>query len=142
MSGTSLNRVQIIGNLGADPEIRTLPGGTLVANLSVATADSWTNKETGEKQEKTQWHRVVIFNEPLITNVVEKFMHKGSRVFLEGQLETRKWQDREGTDRYSTEILLRPFRGELTLLDAPKTSESSPNLRGASAGKAARPEPA
>jgi single-strand DNA-binding protein len=142
MSGTSLNRVQIIGNLGADPEIRTLPGGAIVANLSVATSDSWTNKETGEKQEKTQWHRVVIFNEPLITNVVEKFMHKGSRVFLEGQLETRKWQDREGTDRYSTEIVLRPFRGELTLLDAPKTSESPATLNSSSAGKAARPQPA
>ena len=135
MSGTSLNRVQIIGNLGADPEIRTLPGGAIVANLSVATSDSWTNKETGEKQEKTQWHRVVIFNEPLVTNVVEKFMHKGSRVFLEGQLETRKWQDREGTDRYSTEIVLRPFRGELTLLDAPKNTEPSPNLKSTSPRK-------
>jgi single-strand DNA-binding protein len=92
MPGASLNRAQILGKLGADPDIRSLPGGGLVANLSVATSDSWVDKESGEKQEKTQWYRVVIFNEPLITNVIEKYLHKGSRIFLEGQLETRKWQ--------------------------------------------------
>jgi single-strand DNA-binding protein len=112
----SVNKVILIGNLGADPEIRRTQDGRPVANLRVATSESWRDKATGERKEKTEWHRVVIFNEN-ICKVAEQYLKKGSKVFIEGQLQTRKWQDQSGQERYSTEVVLQGFRGELTLLD-------------------------
>jgi single-strand DNA-binding protein len=113
----SVNKVIIIGNLGRDPEIRTFQNGGRVANLSVATSESWRDRASGERKEKTEWHRVVIFNEKLV-EVVEKYLRKGAKVYLEGQLETRKWTDQSGAEKYTTEVVLRPFRGELTMLDS------------------------
>ena len=112
----SVNKVILIGNLGADPEIRRTQDGRPVANLRIATSDSWKDKTTGERREKTEWHRVVIFNENLC-RIAEQYLKKGSKVFIEGALQTRKWQDQSGQDRYSTEVVLQGFRGELTLLD-------------------------
>jgi single-strand DNA-binding protein len=112
----SVNKVILIGNLGADPEIRRTQDGRPVANLRLATSESWKDKNTGERKEKTEWHRVVIFNENLC-RIAEQYLKKGSKVFIEGQLQTRKWQDQSGQDRYSTEVVLQGFRGELTLLD-------------------------
>jgi len=112
----SVNKVILVGNLGADPEIRRTQDGRPVANLRVATSDSWKDKTTGERREKTEWHRVVIFNENLC-RIAEQYLKKGSKVYIEGQLQTRKWQDQSGQDRYSTEVVLQGFRGELTLLD-------------------------
>ncbi|MDC8754444.1 single-stranded DNA-binding protein [Erythrobacter sp. sf7] len=112
----SLNKVMLIGNLGADPEIRTFQNGGKVANLRIATSETWKDRNTGERQERTQWHTVAIFNEGLV-GVVERFLKKGSKVYVEGQLETRKWQDQQGQDRYSTEVVLRNYTGTLTMLD-------------------------
>lgn len=112
----SVNKVILIGNLGADPEIRRTQDGRPVANLRLATSESWKDKTTGERREKTEWHRVVIFNENLC-RIAEQYLKKGSKVFIEGALQTRKWQDQSGQDRYSTEVVLQGFRGELTLLD-------------------------
>jgi single-strand DNA-binding protein len=112
----SVNKVILIGNLGQDPEVRTFPNGGRVCNLSVATSETWRDKQTGERRERTEWHRVAIFNENLV-RIAEQYLRKGSKVYLEGQLETRKWQDQSGQDRYTTEVVLRPYRGELTLLD-------------------------
>ncbi|MEE4318060.1 MAG: single-stranded DNA-binding protein [Erythrobacter sp.] len=112
----SLNKVMLIGNLGADPEIRTFQNGGKVANLRIATSETWKDRNTGERQERTQWHTVAIFNEGLV-GVVERFLKKGSKVYVEGQLETRKWQDQQGQDRYSTEVVLRNYNGTLTMLD-------------------------
>jgi single-strand DNA-binding protein len=112
----SVNKVILIGNLGADPEIRRTQDGRPVANLRIATSESWRDKGTGERREKTEWHRVVIFNENLC-RIAEQYLKKGSKVYIEGALQTRKWQDQSGQDRYSTEIVLQGFRGELTLLD-------------------------
>jgi single-strand DNA-binding protein len=113
----SVNKVILIGNLGRDPEVRTLQNGGKVCNLSVATSESWKDRASGERKERTEWHRVVIFNENLV-QVAERFLKKGSKVYLEGQLETRKWSDQSGQEKYSTEVVLRQFRGELTLLDS------------------------
>ena len=113
----SVNKVILIGNLGKDPEVRSMQSGGKVCNLSVATSESWKDKMSGERKERTEWHRVVIFNENLIS-VAERFLKKGSKVYLEGQIETRKWADQAGVEKYSTEIVLRPIRGELTLLDS------------------------
>jgi len=113
----SVNKVILIGNIGKDPEIRTTQTGSRLCNLTLATSESWKDKTTGERKENTQWHRVVIFNEQLV-GVAERFLKKGSKVYLEGQLETRKWTDSEGKDNYSTEVVLRPYRGELTMLDS------------------------
>ncbi|MEM8760551.1 MAG: single-stranded DNA-binding protein [Pseudomonadota bacterium] len=112
----SVNKVIIIGNLGADPEVRSFQNGGQVCNLSVATSERWRDKQSGEMRERTEWHRVAIFNEALVRNA-QQFLKKGSKVYIEGQLETRKWQDQSGQDRYSTEVVLRPYRGELTFLD-------------------------
>ena len=112
----SVNKVILIGNLGADPEVRNFPNGGKVCNLSIATSENWKDRNTGERREKTEWHRVAIFSEPLV-RVADQYLRKGSKVYLEGQLETRKWQDQSGTDRYSTEVVLRPYRSELTMLD-------------------------
>jgi single-strand DNA-binding protein len=112
----SVNKVILIGNLGRDPEARSFPNGGKVVNLRVATSETWRDKQSGERKERTEWHSVAIFNENL-GRIAEQYLRKGSKVYLEGQLETRKWQDQSGQDRYSTEVVLRPYRGELTLLD-------------------------
>lgn len=113
---SSVNKVIIIGNLGRDPEVRTFPSGGKVCNLRIATSETWKDKNSGERKEKTEWHSVAIFSEPLV-RVSEQYLRKGSKVYIEGQLETRKWQDKDGQDRYSTEVALRPFRSQLTMLD-------------------------
>ena len=112
----SVNKVIIIGNLGRDPEVRTFQNGGKVCNLAVATSETWKDRNTGERREKTEWHRVAIFNEALV-RLAEQYLRKGSKVYLEGQLETRKWQDQSGQDRYTTEVVLRPYKGEMTFLD-------------------------
>jgi len=112
----SLNKVMLIGNLGADPEVKSFQNGGKVCNLRIATSENWKDRNTGERQERTEWHSVAIFSEGLV-NVCERFLRKGSKVFIEGQLQTRKWQDQSGNDRYSTEIVLRGFNGTLTMLD-------------------------
>ena len=112
----SINKAILIGNVGKDPEIRRTQDGKPICNLSVATSESWRDKATGERKEKTEWHRVVIFSEGLC-KIVEQYLKKGSKVYIEGQLQTRKWQDQSGQDRYSTEVVLQGFRGDLTLLD-------------------------
>jgi single-strand DNA-binding protein len=112
----SVNKVILIGNLGRDPEVRSFQNGGKVCNLRIATSESWRDKASGERREKTEWHSVAIFSEPLI-RVAEQYLRKGSKIYVEGQLETRKWQDQSGQDRYSTEVVLRPYRSELTMLD-------------------------
>lgn len=119
----SVNKVILVGNLGKDPEIRSLQSGGKVCNLSVATSESWKDKMSGERKERTEWHRVVLFNENLISTA-ERFLKKGSRVYLEGAIETRKWTDQSGAEKYSTEVVLRQYRGELTLLDSPSGGQS------------------
>ena len=113
---SSVNKVILVGNLGRDPEIRNFQNGGKVCNLNLATSQKWSDKNTGERRERTEWHSVAIFSEPL-AKIAEQYLRKGSKVYLEGQLETRKWQDQNGNDRYSTEVVLRPFKGELVLLD-------------------------
>jgi single-strand DNA-binding protein len=112
----SVNKVILVGNLGRDPEIRSTQDGTKIANLSLATSETWRDKNSGERKERTEWHRVVIFNDRLV-DVVEKYVKKGSKLYIEGALQTRKWTDKEGQERYSTEVVLQRFRGELTMLD-------------------------
>ena len=116
MSG-SVNKVILVGNIGRDPEFTASQGGQKFCRISVATSEKWRDKSTGERKEQTEWTRVVIFNERLV-EVAEKFLRKGSKIYLEGQLQTRKWQDKDGSDRYSTEVVLGKFRGELTMLDS------------------------
>lgn len=111
----SVNKVIIVGNLGRDPEIRSMPNGDRVANLSVATSETWKDKASGERKEKTEWHRVVIFNDNIV-KVVESYVKKGSTVYIEGQLQTRKWTDQQGVEKYSTEVVVSRFKGELTML--------------------------
>jgi single-strand DNA-binding protein len=123
MSG-SVNKVILVGNLGRDPEIRTTNSGQRVANLNVATSERWRDRSSGEQRERTEWHRVVIFDDRLV-DVAEKYLRKGSKVYLEGQLQTRKWQDQSGQDRYTTEVVLQRFRGELTMLDSRGGGEGS-----------------
>jgi single-strand DNA-binding protein len=113
----SVNKVILIGNLGKDPEIRSMQSGDKVASFSIATSENWKDKTTGEKKEKTEWHRISCFNQGLV-KVIESYVKKGSKVYIEGQLETRKWTDKDGQEKYSTEVVLRPFRGELTMLDS------------------------
>ena len=112
----SVNKVILVGNLGKDPEIRTLNSGDRVANLTVATSENWRDKQSGERKEKTEWHRVVIFNDNLI-KVAESYLKKGAKVYIEGTLQTRKWSDNSGVEKFSTEVVLQKFRGELTMLD-------------------------
>jgi single-strand DNA-binding protein len=112
----SLNKVMLIGNLGQDPEVKTFQNGGKVCNLRIATSEQWKDKNTGERQERTEWHSVAIFSEGLVS-VAERYLRKGSKVYVEGQLQTRKWQDQSGNDRYSTEVVLRGFNGTLTMLD-------------------------
>jgi single-strand DNA-binding protein len=113
----SVNKVILVGNLGRDPEVRRLGSGDPVVNLRIATSESWRDKQSGERKEKTEWHSVVIFNENL-AKVAESYLKKGSKIYVEGQLQTREWQDKDGQKRYSTEIVLQRFRGELTILDS------------------------
>lgn len=112
----SVNKVILVGNLGADPEVRTFQSGDKVVNLSLATSENWKDKATGERKEKTEWHRVVVFNQGLI-NICENYLKKGSKIYIEGQLETRSWEQ-DGQKKYATEVVLRPYRGELTMLDS------------------------
>ena len=115
MSG-SVNKVILVGNLGRDPEVRSLQDGTRVANLSLATSETWRDRQSGERRERTEWHRVVIFNDKL-AEIAEKYLRKGSRIYVEGQLQTRKWTGQDGQEKYTTEVVLQRFRGELTMLD-------------------------
>lgn len=128
----SVNKVILIGNLGADPEIRHTQDGRPIANLSIATSDSWRDKNTGERKEKTEWHRVVIFSEGL-SKIVEQYLKKGSKVYIEGQLQTRKWQDQSGNDKYTTEVVISGFNGTLTMLDG-RSSEGGGGGGGFSSG--------
>ncbi|MBN41916.1 MAG: single-stranded DNA-binding protein [Alphaproteobacteria bacterium] len=116
MSG-SVNKVMLVGNLGRDPEIRSMQSGDKVCNLSVATSERWKDRNSGDMQEKTEWHRVVIFDQKLV-EVAERYLQKGAKVFLEGQLQTRKWTDQSGQDKYTTEVVLQRFRGEMVMLDS------------------------
>ncbi|MEO5808262.1 single-stranded DNA-binding protein [Devosia sp.] len=151
----SVNKVILVGNLGADPEVRNLPSGGKVVNLSIATSERWKDRTSGEQREKTEWHRVVIFSEGL-TRVAEQYLRKGSKVYIEGQLQTRKWQDQSGQDKYSTEIVLQGFNSNMTLLDGrgegegagggdsggfrgTRQSESSSGNNGNNGGGARRP---
>jgi len=123
----SVNKVILVGNLGADPEIRRTQDGRAIANLRIATSETWRDRNTGERREKTEWHRVVIFNDGLC-KVAEQYLRKGSKVYLEGQLQTRKWQDQSGQDRYSTEIVLQGFNSNLTMLDGRSDGAGGGNL--------------
>ena len=127
MSG-SVNKVILVGNLGKDPEIRHTQDGKAIANLSLATTESWRDKTSGERKEKTEWHRVVIFNESL-AKVAEQYLKKGSSVYIEGQLQTRKWTDKDGAEKYSTEIVLQAFNGTLTMLGGKPESENERPVR-------------
>lgn len=113
----SVNKVILIGNLGQDPDVRSFPNGGKVANLRIATSERWKDRNSGETRERTEWHSVAIYSEPLV-RVAEQYLKKGSKIYVEGQLETRKWQDQSGNDRYSTEVALRPYRSTLTMLDS------------------------
>lgn len=110
-----VNKVILLGRLGVDPEVRNFPNGGKVVNLRIATSETWKDKQSGERKERTEWHQIAIFNEPL-GKIAEQYLRKGSEVYIEGKIETRKWQDQSGADRYTTEIVLRPFNGELTLI--------------------------
>ena len=124
----SLNKVTLVGNIGRDPEVRSFQNGSKVCNLSLATSERWKDKETNEPKEKTEWHRIVVFNDKLV-EIIEKYVHKGSKVYIEGQLETRKWTDSSGTEKYSTEVVLRPYRGEIIFLDSKsEVDDSSSNV--------------
>ena len=120
----SLNKVMLIGNLGADPEIRHTQDGRPIANLRVATSESWKDRNTGERRERTEWHRVVIFNEGL-AKITEQYLHKGSKVYLEGELQTRKWEDQSGNERWSTEVILQGFGAKLTMLSGRNSGDSA-----------------
>ena len=128
MSG-SVNKVILVGNLGRDPEVRRLNSGDQVVNIRIATSENWRDKATGERKEKTEWHNVVIFNEG-IGKIVEQYCKKGTKVYLEGQLQTRKWTDQSGAEKYTTEVVLQRFRGELTLLDSRNAGGSGESFGG------------
>ena len=129
----SVNKVILIGNLGADPEVRTFQNGGKVANLRIATSETWKDKNTGERREKTEWHTVAIFQEGLV-RIAEQYLKKGSKVYIEGKLQTRKWQDQSGQDRYSTEVVLNGFDGTLTMLDSRNEGGGGGNYGGGGGG--------
>lgn len=147
----SVNKVILVGNLGRDPEIRSMQNGGKVANLSVATSDSWRDRTSGERQERTEWHRVVVFDDKLV-EIIEKYLRKGAKIYLEGQLQTRKWTDQSGQEKYSTEVVLQRYRGELTMLDGrsggggesmPSDDRSAPpSMGGGGRSSGGRPGPA
>lgn len=130
----SVNKVILIGNLGRDPEVRTFQNGGKVCNLRIATSETWKDRNTGERKERTEWHSVAIFNENL-ARLAEQYLRKGSKVYVEGKLETRKWQDQSGQDRYSTEVVLRPYGGELTFLDSRDGGGSAGGYGGGGGGE-------
>ena len=134
----SVNKVILVGNLGRDPEVKSFTSGGKVCNLRIATSETWKDRTTGERKERTEWHSVAIFSEPVV-NIAEQYLRKGSKVYLEGQLETRKWQDQSGQDRYTTEVVLRPYRGELTLLDGRQGGGSEPDRSQAQGGGVSMP---
>ncbi len=136
----SVNKVILVGNLGRDPEVRHAQDGTKIVQLSIATSEAWKDRTTGERKDRTEWHRVVVFNDRL-TEVCEKYLRKGAKVFLEGQLQTRKWTDQSGQEKYTTEIVLPKFRGELTMLDARSEGGSSSTLSEPSYGSGLSYEP-
>jgi single-strand DNA-binding protein len=136
----SVNKVILVGNLGKDPETRRLNSGDPVVNLRIATSESWKDKASGERKEKTEWHNVVIFNENL-ARVAEQYLRKGSKVYVEGQLQTRKWTDQSGQEKYTTEVVLQRFRGELTILDGRGGGEMSDDAGGSSRGEFGRSSP-
>ena len=121
----SVNKVIIIGNVGKDPEIKTMQSGNEVANLTIATSEQWKDKVTGERRQKTEWHRVVIYGDALI-NILRRYVKKGSKLYVEGSLNTRKWQDKQGNDKYSTEIVLQGFNSKIQLLDSPTQGQEAP----------------
>ena len=125
----SVNKVILVGNLGRDPEVRYSQDGNKIVNMSLATSESWTDRSSGERREKTEWHRVVIFNDRL-GEVAEKYLNKGSKVYLEGQLQTRKWTGNDGQERYSTEVVISRFRGELTMLDSRANASQDNTISG------------
>jgi single-strand DNA-binding protein len=129
----SVNKVILVGNLGADPEIRNMQNGNPVCNLRIATSESWRDKSSGERRERTEWHRVVIFNEGLC-RIAEQYLKKGAKVYIEGQIQTRKWQDQQGQDRYSTEIVLQGFNSTLTMLDSRNSGGGGGDFGGSSGG--------
>ena len=135
MSGY-LNRVQLIGNLGQDPEVRATQAGKKIVTLSIATSESWKDKHTGERMQSTEWHRIVIFNEGLAT-IAEQYLTKGAKVLVEGKLVTNKWRDRDGNDRYTTEVQIQPYSGILTFLDSRKQDGEGASAGGQSTGTAA-----
>lgn len=135
----SVNKVIIIGNLGSDPEIRSFQTGDRVANFSVATSESWKDKTSGERKERTQWHKIAVFNQGLV-GVIEKYLKKGSKVYLEGMLETRKWTDQSGQEKYMTEVVLRPYRGELVMLDS-RSDDSGQEVASGTTQRSPEPEP-
>ena len=128
----SINKVILVGNLGKDPEVRNTQDGAKIASFSIATSETWKDKASGERKEKTEWHRIVVFN-PNLAEICEKYLHKGSKIYIEGQLQTRKWQDQSGAEKYTTEVVLNRFKGELTLLDA-RGGESAPTEMGSTSG--------
>jgi len=125
----SVNKVILIGNLGRDPEVRSFQNGGRVASFSIATSESWKDKASGERKERTEWHRISIMNDNLVT-ICERYLKKGAKVYIEGQLETRKWTDKDGQEKYTTEVVLRPYRGELTMLDAKGSGGGSSSFGG------------
>jgi single-strand DNA-binding protein len=129
----SVNKVILIGNLGRDPEVRSFQNGGKVCNLRIATSENWKDRNTGERRERTEWHTVAIFSEPLV-RVAEQYLRKGSKVYIEGQLETRKWQDQSGQDRYSTEVVLRPYSSTLTMLDGRSGGDGGAQIGGGDYG--------
>jgi single-strand DNA-binding protein len=129
MAAGSINKVTLLGNLGKDPEVRTTQDGQKIVNLTMATSEIWKDRQSGERKERTQWHRVVIFNNHL-GDIAERFLRKGSKVYVEGSLQTHKWTDRTGIERNSTEVVISRFRGELTMVDAPRGSEGTGNGSG------------
>ena len=125
----SINKVTLVGNIGNEPEVKTFQNGNKVVNLSLATSERWKDKESGEMKTNTEWHKVVIFN-PVLADIAEKYVKKGSKIYLEGQLQTRKWQDSSGTEKYTTEVVLQNYRGELLLLDRTNDSNSFKGIEG------------
>jgi single-strand DNA-binding protein len=129
----SINKVILVGNLGKDPEVRAMQNGSEICNLTIATSENWKDKSTGERKEKTEWHRVVIFNEGLV-RVAKEYLKKGSKVYVEGQLQTRKWTNKEGQEQYSTEVVLQNYNGNLTMLDSPRDRSGAGDSYGQASG--------